>query len=639
MKLIWRTWRRLVPLLPGRAQRFLRTYMVANACLSLLDVAALALLAVSLAPMLAGDDASLPLVGAIGNVAVIGIVSGLILLKGVLSVTLQWIVTRRFAAYELEIGDRLFDAYIRAPWTDRLSRSTSQLVRLADVGIANATAGFLLPVAGLPALAATFASVLLVLVVTEPVTAAITLVYLGLVGLLLYRVVSRRSVQAGRVNRDYSFRVARLMTEMVGALKEITLRDKAGEVADVVRANRAHTVRARANLSFLAAVPRYVVETAIIGGFLLVGGAAYLMDGPGAAFGALAMFGVAGFRMVPAITGFQAVVATTAANIPNVTAVIGDIEAAEGYLRAAETGGREPLAGEPARLTLRGVGFTYPGSHTEAIHDVDLDLPLGSSLALVGSSGAGKSTLVDVLLGLLVPQSGTMRVDDQDLADVLAAWRARVGYVPQDVALFDGSVAQNVALTWTDDLDRDKVRACLASAQLLDVVEARAGGLDARIGDRGMALSGGQRQRLGIARALYSDPLVLVLDEATSALDTQTEASVAAAIAGLRGKVTLISVAHRLSTIRHSDLVCFMADGTIAARGTFDELVAAVPDFQEQAALAGLATLPAAPVLHDGSMASDGSTGVTRQSVEMGDDGPGGAESAGDDGGGVGQDG
>src|SRR5699024_5352306 len=350
--------------------------------------------------------------------------------------------------------------------------------------------------------------------------------------------------------------------EMVGALKEITLRDKAGEVADVVRANRAHTVRARANLSFLAAVPRYVVETAIIGGLLLVGRAAYLMDGPGAAFGALAMFGVAGFRMVPAITGFQAVVATTAANIPNVTAVIGDIEAAEGYLRAAETGGREPLAGEPARLTLRGVGFTYPGSHTEAIHDVDLDLPLGSSLALVGSSGAGKSTLVDVLLGLLVPQSGTMRVDDQDLADVLAAWRARVGYVPQDVALFDGTVAQNVALTWTDDIDRDKVRACLASAQLLDVVEARAGGLDARIGDRGMALSGGQRQRLGIARALYSDPLVLVLDEATSALDTQTEASVAAAIAGLRGKVTLISVAHRLSTIRHSDLVCFMADGT-----------------------------------------------------------------------------
>ena len=590
MKVIWRTWARLLPLLPGRARRFLVWYMVASACLSLLDVAALGLLALALTPMLTGSggSASLPLLGEVGNVAVIGVVSGLIVVKGVLAVTLQWVATRRFATYELEIGDRLFDAYIRAPWTDRLSRSTSQLVRLADVGIANATAGFLLPVAGLPALAATFGSVLVVLVVAQPVTAAITLVYLGFIGAVMYAFVSRRSIQAGLVNRDYSFKVARLMTEMVGALKEITLRDKAGEVADVVRSNRRHTVRARANLSFLSAVPRYVIESAIVGGFVLVGGAAYLMDGPEQAFAALAMFGVAGFRMVPAITSFQAVIATTAANIPNVEAVITDIEAAEGYLRRAEETGREPLAQEPEHLRLRGVAFTYPGGAEPAVRDVDLDLPMGSSLALVGVSGAGTSTLVDILLGLLVPSQGTIDVDGQRLEDVLAAWRSRVGYVPQDVSLFDGTVAQNVALTWTDDIDRDRVRDCLARAQLLDVVDSRDGGLDARIGDRGMALSGGQRQRLGIARALYSDPLVLVLDEATSALDTQTEASVAAAIAGLRGQVTLISVAHRLSTIRHSDQVCFMADGTIAARGTFDELVAQVPDFQVQAALAGL---------------------------------------------------
>src|SRR5690606_2367708 len=126
--------------------------------------------------------------------------------KGILAVALQWVATRRFARYELEIGDRLFDAYIRAPWTDRLSRSTSQLVRLADVGIANATAGFLLPVAGLPALGATFGSVLVVLVVAQPVTAAITLVYLGLIGAVMYVFVSRRSIQAGLVNRDYSFK-------------------------------------------------------------------------------------------------------------------------------------------------------------------------------------------------------------------------------------------------------------------------------------------------------------------------------------------------------------------------------------------------------------------------------------------------
>jgi len=589
VKLIWRTLRRLLPLLPGRARQFLTGYVVASSSLALLDILALGLLALSLAPMVQGDPVVLPLVGEVapsGYVGIVAAVSLLIILKGLAAVLVQWMVTRRFARYELEIGDRLFDAYIRAPWTDRLSRNSSQLVRLADVGIANATAGFLLPVAGLPALGATFLAVLVVLVVAQPVTAALTLVYLGLVGAVMYVVVSRRSITAGRVNRDFSFRVARLMTEMVGALKEITLRDKAREVAAVVHGERIHTTRARANLQFLSSMPRYVIETALVGGFLLVGGVAYATGGAGAAFSALALFGVAGFRMVPAVTSFQAVIAMTSSNIPTVEAVIGDIEAAEGYLANAETVGRAPLEGEPQRLELRGVGFTYPGSAAPALHEVDLDLPMGSSLALVGRSGAGKTTLVDVLLGLLEPSEGTVTLDGRPLVEVLAAWRSRVGYVPQDVSLFDASLAQNVALTWSEDVDLERVRDCLERAQLGELVAER--GLEARIGDRGMALSGGQRQRLGIARALYVDPLVLVLDEATSALDTQTEAAVAAAIAALRGEVTVIAVAHRLSTVRSMDQVCFMAEGTIAARGTFDELVSAVPDFAAQAQLAGL---------------------------------------------------
>jgi len=589
MRLIWRTLRGLLPLLPGRARQFLTGYVVASASLALLDIAALGLLALSLAPMVQGDPVELPLVGEVapsGYVGILVVVSALIIVKGLVAIGVQWVVTRRFASYELEIGDRLFAAYIRAPWTDRLARNTSQLVRLADVGIANATAGFLLPVAGLPALGATFLAVLVVLVVAEPVTAALTLGYLGVVGLVMYVFVSRRAIVAGRVNRDYSFRVARLMTEMVGALKEITLRDKAGEVAAVVHADRLRTTRARANLQFLGAMPRYVLESALVGGFLLIGGVAYATGGAGAAFSALALFGVAGFRMVPAVTSFQSVIATTASNIPNVEAVISDIRAAERYVANAETVGRAPFEREPELLSLRDVAFTYPGATEPAVRDVHLDLPMGSSLALVGRSGAGKTTLVDILLGLLEPSAGSLTLDGRPLADVLAAWRARVGYVPQDVALFDASLAQNVALTWTDDLDLDRVRDCLERAQLGELVAQR--GLDARIGDRGMALSGGQRQRLGIARALYVDPLVLVLDEATSALDTQTEASVAAAIAALRGEVTVIAVAHRLSTVRSMDQVCFMAGGTIAARGTFDELVAAVPDFAAQAQLAGL---------------------------------------------------
>src|SRR5690606_25451586 len=177
MRLIWRTLRGLMPLLPGRARQFLTGYVVASSSLALLDILALGLLALSLAPMVQGDPVVLPLVGEVapsGYVGIVAAVSLLIILKGLAAVLVQWMVTRRFARYELEIGDRLFDAYIRAPWTDRLSRNSSQLVRLADVGIANATAGFLLPVAGLPALGATFLAVLVVLVVAQPVTAALT---------------------------------------------------------------------------------------------------------------------------------------------------------------------------------------------------------------------------------------------------------------------------------------------------------------------------------------------------------------------------------------------------------------------------------------------------------------------------------
>ncbi|MGN7948266.1 ABC transporter ATP-binding protein [Microbacterium sp. 22215] len=591
MKLIWSTLRSIVPLLPPRAQRFLWMYVIVSCALSLLDVVALMMLAVSVTSMVQSSDVTLPVIGTItsdGYVWIILTVSLLIITKSALAVTLQWFATRRFATFELEIGDRLFDAYIRAPWTERLKRNTSQLVRLADVGIANVTSGFLLPVLGLPQLLCTSAAVIAVLVVAEPLTALITMVYLGLIAMILYFWMSRKSVEAGRVNRDYSFKVASLMTDMVAALKEITLRNMAPDVAKVVHDNRIHTTRARANIGFLGTFPRFVLDSALIGGFLLVGGFAMVVGGPAQAISAVALFGVAGFRLVPSLTGFQAVLTQATSNVPHVRAVISDINAAEGYIARAERIGHEPLDGEPERLVLENVAFTYPGGEVPALSGVNLNLPMGSTLALVGSSGAGKSTLVDLILGLLEPTEGSVRLDDQNLHDVMAAWRSKVGYVPQDVALFDGSIAQNVALSWTSELDRDRVEDALRRAQLWEVVGARPGGMDARVGDRGMSLSGGQRQRLGIARALYSDPLVLVLDEATSALDTKTEADVTDAIQKLRGDVTLISVAHRLATVRDHDQICFMRDGGIAAVGKFDEVVAAVPEFAVQARLAGL---------------------------------------------------
>lgn len=592
MKVLWTTLQRLLPLLPAKARRFLAGYSVLSSLLSLLDVAALGLLALSMGGMAQGTPVQLPIIGEVapdGYIWILAASCGLIIGKSIAQIALQWRATRRFAAFELEIGDHLFNAYIRAPWTERLQRSTSQLVRMADVGIAAVIAGFLLPLTTLPSLVTTAVAVIAVIVVAQPITALVTLVYLGIIAVILFLWVSRKSVEAGRVNRDYSFKVAGLMTEMVGALKEITLRDKAGEVADVVHQNRIHTTRARANLSFLGAVPKFVLESALIGGFVLVGGVGYLTGGMPEAFSAVALFGVAGFRLVPSLTGFQAIITQTHSNLPQVQAVMDDIDLARGYLKRAEVVGNRPLSGEPQTLEFEDVEFTYPGAVSPAVTGISLTVPIGTTVGLVGSSGAGKSTVVDLILGLLVPSSGRISVDGEPIEEVLADWRSKVGYVPQDVALFDGSIAQNIALTWGEEIDLQRVKVALQRAQLWDVVERRPGGVHGRVGERGMSLSGGQRQRLGIARALYSDPLILVMDEATSALDTKTESDVAQAIQELRGEVTVVAVAHRLSTIRDSDQVLFMKDGRIEAKGTFDELVEQVPDFAVQAALAGLA--------------------------------------------------
>lgn len=591
MLLILRTLRQLVPLLPARTQRFIWWYAIATSSLALIDVAAIALLAIALGSMVAGADILLPIVGAITSENYVWFllsISVVVIIKAFLSLVLQWYATRRFALFELEIGDRLFDAYIRAPWTDRLSKNTAQVVRLADVGIGNTIGGFLLPVLTLPALIVTATSVVIVIVIADPVTALITILYLGGLALVQARVLSKRAVQAGRVNRDYSFRVATLMTDMMSALKEITLRDKAREVAGVVHDNRIHSTRARANIHFISAVPRFVLDAGLIGGFLLVGGIAYLLNGPQGALASVALFGIAGFRLVPSLTSLQSILTVTQSNSPHVQAVLDDIAQSRSYIERAEVIGHEPIEGEPGLLHFENAGFTYPSSDVPAISGISLSIPLGTSVGIVGSSGSGKTTLVDMLLGLLSPTEGRLMLDDADLDDVMGAWRSRVGYVPQDVALFDGTIAQNVALSWSSTIDAERVERALRRAQLWEVVEKREGGIHARVGDRGMALSGGQRQRLGIARALYDDPLVLVLDEATSALDTKTESDVVKAIRSLQGEMTVISVAHRLAIIRDNDLVVFLADGELIAQGTFDEVRRAVPAFATQASLAGL---------------------------------------------------
>ena len=566
--------------------------MGATALLSLFDVAAMSLLALTISAVAGETGVTLPVVGELppdASVMLILVACALIIIKSVLAVWVHRIATQQFAVYELEIGKRLFRAYLTSTWEERSKRSTIEFTRIADTGISVAISGMILSLLTVPGNVLTIILTMAVLVVAQPLTALLALVYLSVVALILNRLVSQRTLDAANTDLVVSHRIARLLTEMVDSLKELTLRNRLEDVQRVVADHRREAVDARARKAFLSVIPRYGYEAALIGGFVLIGGAAYVTGGASAAVVAVALFAAAGMRLIPALTGIQASMISASASIPWVRDVVDD-------LRGAEANPRDALAGtdamampeHPRILEAVDLTFLYPGTSRSVLRNLRLSVPLGSTLGIVGPSGSGKSTLIDLLLGLRTPTSGYLTVDGIPIEDVIHTWRSRIGYVPQRVTLFDGTIGQNIALTWDDDYDRDKVLEVIAKAQLTSLIEDREHGIDGRIGERGATLSGGQQQRLGIARALYSDPLVLVLDEATSALDTKTEDDLVRALKRLEGEVTIVAVAHRISTIKDYDQICYLDQGTVLGIGPFHELAQKVPQFGHQVSLAGL---------------------------------------------------
>ena len=292
----------------------------------------------------------------------------------------------------------------------------------------------------------------------------------------------------------------------------------------------------------------------------------------------MAIFAAASLRALPTLNRLTATFAIIRGNLAGLEVVVGASDELVASARHDET--PRSRAGYLGDVELRGVTFAYADSTDSVLRDVSMVIPQNSTVAFVGASGAGKSTLLDVLLGLLEPTRGSVLCGGRSIQDDLAGWYAGLGVVPQEVFLSNDTLAANVAFgVARHDIDHDRVAEVLRMAQLESVVAELPDGLETIVGERGVRLSGGQRQRLGLARALYRQPRLLVLDEATSALDNQTEHEIAKTLGALHGSLTIVIVAHRLSTVRDADRIVFMSGGRVSSEGTFAEVRASDDEF------------------------------------------------------------
>lgn len=502
-------------------------------------------------------------------------VVGLFVAKDVGAMVFTWWIAGFKGTNRVRTSSAILGYYLSAPFTEISRRSTADLIRTMVDGVTQVYGSVVFGVMQVVTNGLSMLAILGALLYTAPLPTLALVAYLGLGSLFYLRFMKPKAARAGQASAEATEAAWRTALAAIGGLKETRVRGSEAVFVERFESASVRGVRPGQIAQFIGGAPKYYLEILFIvaiGVILVVGAAA----GPGSTaagsvVGLLAMFVAAGFRALPSVTAVLGSIGSIRFGLPYLDLVhaetkrMGRVQAPVRLPVEAMTFAREVI--------LDRVGFRYPDATQDALSDVSLKLPLGRSLALVGSSGAGKTTLVDTLLGLHTPSRGRICVDGNDIVTNLRGWQSNIGYVPQDVFLLDGTLAENIAFDESPaQIDQVRLADALAQAQLMDVVTSLEHGVDTQIGERGSRLSGGQRQRVGIARALYRRPRLLVLDEATSALDNETEHLISDAIEGLRGKVTVVIVAHRLSTVRHADEIAFMEAGRVVTTGTFEEV-------------------------------------------------------------------
>jgi ATP-binding cassette, subfamily B, bacterial PglK len=523
----------------------------------------------------------------------LGITACLFITRSVLSILGIWLSLGIVYSAEAKLMTRLLIGHAYAPQLMRLERNSSETLRTVLDSVDRVMQGVVFSSVNLLANTAVAIAVVLGLFLSSPLVAAIIAVYFTLVAVGWIFGVRNGLARQGRRAQQLQQERYQLVLQGIAATKELQLRGRSLVFAREASASTRGILAAMRVANVTSLSLRYVLETSLVFGAVLVVAVAGLTDGRASVLPAVGLVLAGAFRLVPALNQMLFLTNAVQFSGPAIGFVRTELETFGAF--ADEEQKSEALE-SPLRLEkelrLENVAFSYPTRPQPVLCDVSLVVRPGESLGIVGPTGAGKSTLLDIMLAMLDPDRGSITVDGAPIGERRAAWQLSIGYVPQDVYLIDDSLRANVALGWLgDEIDDKRVVEAIRLAGLEEVVAGLPEGFETLLGERGVRLSGGQRQRVGIARALYTEPSVLVLDEATSNLDHTTEHRIVETLASLRGGVTMIVVTHRTSSVRHCDQIVYLEAGRVRATGTFDQISASVPEFNEPAAPVKLAQM------------------------------------------------
>lgn len=473
------------------------------------------------------------------------------------------------------ISTRLFAHYLSQPYAFFLSRNSSQLSRNILAEVQETVRHFLIPFLETISKAVVALAIIIFLVVMDPRVAILMAVALGGIYGGVYLFTRKRLFKVGQNRVKANGQRFKVVQEALGGIKDAKLMGKESVFLGEYRKPSKKMARYMTLKTVYGTLPKYILDSAIFSAIILIV-LWFIHDATdlNSAIAFVSIYAVAGYRLMPTLDQLYKNIAFVRGSQPAVELIYQELQGhyATDFLEQAE---KPPRISFKDEICLENVSFTYPGNETPVIKGQTVRIQKNTTVGFIGPTGCGKTTTVDLILGLLRPTTGRLTIDGVEITDTnLKNWQACLGYVPQHIFLTDDSIARNIAFgVPSQDVDIELVKRAARVANLDHFIEHELeDGYESMVGERGVRLSGGQAQRLGIARAVYHDPAVLVLDEATSALDTATESQVMAAIENLAHQKTIIIIAHRLSTVSKCDIVFRLEYGVISASGDTDRI-------------------------------------------------------------------